>query len=177
MSTDTTRHALLDEVYAQLPFAPVRGAGCFIEDAAGRRVLDLYGGHAVAALGYAHPKLTAAIQRQAAQLVFQTNAVPLEIRTLAAEKLATIAPETMTRVFFVNSGTEANENALRLALKLTGRDKIVALEHGFHGRTAAAGAVTHGAAKSWYGFPRAPFDVEFVRRRSYTRPSTPRRPP
>lgn len=157
-------HALLDEVYAQLPFAPVRGRGVFIEDAAGRRVLDFYGGHAVAALGYAHPRLTAAIQRQAEELVFQTNALPLEIRSLAAEKLADLAPAALERVLFVNSGTEANENALRLAIKLTGRTKVVALEHGFHGRTAAAGAVTHGAAASWYGFVRAPFDVEFVPR-------------
>jgi len=68
------------------------------------------------------------------------------------------------RVFFVNSGAEANENALRLALKVTGRTKVVAIEHSFHGRTAAAGAVTYGAAKTWYGFPRTPFDVQFVPR-------------
>lgn len=164
MNDVATRHALLDEVYAQLPFTPVRGAGVFIEDDAARRVLDLYGGHAVAALGYAHPRLTAAIRRQAEQLVFQTNAVPLAVRSLAAEKLAAIAPANTPRVFFVNTGAEANENALRLAIRLTGRSRVVALEHGFHGRTAAAGAVTHGAAASWYGFPRTPFDVEFVPR-------------
>lgn len=164
MSAPASPHALLDEVYAQLPFRPARGQGVFLEDSSGRRVLDLYGGHAVAALGYAHPKLTAAIQRQAAQLVFQSTAVPLDVRSLAADKLAEFAPAAMERVFFVNSGTEANENALRLAIKLTGRGKVVALEHGFHGRTAAAGAVTYGAAKSWYAFPRAPFDVEFVPR-------------
>jgi acetylornithine/succinyldiaminopimelate/putrescine aminotransferase len=67
-------------------------------------------------------------------------------------------------VFFVNSGAEANENALRLAFKVTGRTKVVAMEHSFHGRTAAAAAVTYGAAKTWYGFPRAPFDVQFVPR-------------
>jgi acetylornithine/succinyldiaminopimelate/putrescine aminotransferase len=67
------------------------------------------------------------------------------------------------RVFFVNSGAEANENALRLALKITGRAKVVAMEHSFHGRTAAAAAVTWGS-QSWYGFPRTPFDVQFVPR-------------
>jgi acetylornithine/succinyldiaminopimelate/putrescine aminotransferase len=67
-------------------------------------------------------------------------------------------------VFFVNSGAEANENALRLAFRATARTKVVAMEHSFHGRTAAAAAVTYGAAKSWYGFPRAPFDVVFVPR-------------
>ncbi len=73
-------------------------------------------------------------------------------------------------MFFVSTGAEANENALKLALRITGRRKIVAVEGSFHGRTAAAGAVTWGAAQKWYGFPHAPFDVEFV-------PQGPRRPP
>lgn len=156
--------ALLDEVYSTLPFAPVTGQGVYIEDAQGRRVLDLYGGHAVAVLGYAHPRLTAAIERQARELLFQSNAVPLAIRNRAADKLAEFAPNRVGRVFFVNSGAEANENALRLSLKLTGRNKIVAVEHGFHGRTAAAGAVTWGAREKWYAFPRTPMDVVFVPR-------------
>ena len=67
-------------------------------------------------------------------------------------------------MYFVISGAEANENALRLALQTTGRKKIVALEHGFHGRTAAAGAVTWGARERWYGFPNTPMDVTFVPR-------------
>jgi acetylornithine/succinyldiaminopimelate/putrescine aminotransferase len=70
----------------------------------------------------------------------------------------------MRRVFVVNSGAEANENALKLAFKVTGRSKVVAMEHSFHGRTAAAAAVTYGSMKSWYGFPRTPFDVAFVPR-------------
>jgi acetylornithine/succinyldiaminopimelate/putrescine aminotransferase len=67
-------------------------------------------------------------------------------------------------VFFVNSGAEANENALKIALKITGVKKVVAVEGSFHGRTAAAGAVTWGAQKKWYGFPRTPFDVQFIPR-------------
>jgi acetylornithine/succinyldiaminopimelate/putrescine aminotransferase len=156
--------AHLNEVYPMLPFTPVRGHGVTLEDAAGRRVLDLYGGHAVAALGYGHPDLSEAIARASRDLVFQTNALPLKVRDEAADKLAAFGPPSLNRVFFVNSGAEANENALRLALKTTGRGKIVAMEHSFHGRTAAAGAVTYGAAKSWYGFPRTPFDVAFVPR-------------
>lgn len=156
--------AHLSEVYALLPFEPVRGKGVHLYDESGRRVLDLYGGHAVAVLGYGHPRLTAAIADQAARMIFQTNAVPLRIRDEAARKLAEIAPPGLTRVFFVNSGGEANENALRIALKLTGRRKVVALEHGFHGRTAAAAAVSYGSAARWYGFPRTPMDVEFVPR-------------
>jgi acetylornithine/N-succinyldiaminopimelate aminotransferase len=155
--------AHLDEVYPTLPFTPVKGTGTWLEDADGRRVLDFYGGHAVAALGYGHPRLTEAICRQASTLHFQSNVLPLAVRDEAADKLASFAPTGLDRVFFVNSGAEANENALRLALVTTGRSKIVAIEHGFHGRTAAAGAATWGA-KKWYGFPRTPFDVVFVPR-------------
>jgi acetylornithine/succinyldiaminopimelate/putrescine aminotransferase len=156
--------AHLNEVYPMLPFTPVRGVGVYLENAAGRRVLDLYGGHAVAALGYGHRDLSEALARQSRELVFQTNALPLKVRDEAAEKLAAFGPPGLGRVFFVNSGAEANENALRLALKVTGRPKVVAMEHSFHGRTAAAAAVTYGAVKSWYGFPRTPFDVVFVPR-------------
>ncbi len=156
--------AHLNEVYPMLPFTPVRGVGVYLENAAGRRVLDLYGGHAVAALGYGHRDLSEALARQSRDLVFQTNALPLKVRDEAAEKLAAFGPPGLGRVFFVNSGAEANENALRLAFKVTGRSKIVAIEGSFHGRTAAAAAVTLGAAKTWYGFPRTPFDVQFVPR-------------
>jgi acetylornithine/succinyldiaminopimelate/putrescine aminotransferase len=164
MHATRTGNAHLDEVYPMLPFEPVSGRGVWLEDAAGRRVLDFYGGHAVALLGYGHPKLTQALSEQAAKLHFQSNVVPLKVRDVAAQKLADFAPRSLERVFFVNSGAEANENALRIALKLTGRKKVVAIEHGFHGRTAGAAAVTWGAQKKWYGFPRAPMDVSFVPR-------------
>ena len=160
--------AHLNEVYPMLPFTPVRGQGVHLENAAGRRVLDFYGGHAVAALGYAHRELSETIARASRDLVFQTNALPLSVRDEAANKLAAFGPPGLGRVFFVNSGAEANENALRLAFKVTGRSKVVAMEHSFHGRTAAAAAVTYGAMKSWYGFPRTPFDVAFVPRNDVT---------
>jgi acetylornithine/succinyldiaminopimelate/putrescine aminotransferase len=156
--------AVLIPVYGQLAFVPERASGCDIITTSGRRILDLYGGHAVAALGYGHPGLTRAIARQSERLLFQSNAVALEVRAKAAEMLAAIAPDNLDRVFFVNSGAEANENALRIACMATGRGKILAITHGFHGRTAAAGAVTWNAAESWYGFPRTPFDVEFIPR-------------
>ena len=150
-------------VYGQLPFVPVRAAGCDIVTDDGRRILDLYGGHAVAALGYSHPRLSEAIQRQSRELLFQSNAVALDIRAQAAEALTSIAPGNLNRAFFVNSGAEANENALRMALVTTGRKKILSITHGFHGRTAGAGAVTWNSAK-WYGFPNTPFDVDFIPR-------------
>ncbi|MDH3266721.1 MAG: aminotransferase class III-fold pyridoxal phosphate-dependent enzyme, partial [Gammaproteobacteria bacterium] len=150
-------------VYGQLPFVPERAAGCDIITSDGRRILDLYGGHAVAALGYGHARLTRAISKQCTRLIFQSNAVALDIRARAAEKLLGIAPDEMRRVFFVNSGAEANENALRMACVVTNRSKVLAVTQGFHGRTAAAGAVTWNSDK-WYGFPYKPFDVDFIPR-------------
>lgn len=150
-------------VYGQLPFVPERASGCDIFSQDGRRILDLYGGHAVAALGYGHPKLVAAIQEQSNRLLFQSNAVALDIRAEAAEKLLRVAPPGLERVFFVNSGAEANENALRLACMATGRSKVLAITHGFHGRTAAAAAVTWNSDR-WYGFPDKPFSVDFITR-------------
>jgi len=160
--------AHLDEVYPLLPFEPVRGEGAWLEDASGRRVLDMYGGHAVAALGYGHPALTEAVSRQAATMIFQSNAARLDVRDRAADKLAAFAGSGLTRVFFVNSGAEANENALRLAFRATGRRQIVAIEHGFHGRTAAAAAASYGSDRGWYGFPELPFEVSFVPRDDIT---------
>jgi len=149
-------------VYDQVPFAPVRGEGVWLWDATGRRVLDLWGGHAVALLGHAHPRLLAALHEQAAKLLFQSNALPLPIRELAAARLAAFAPAGLSRVFFVNSGAEANENALLLAFRSTGRQRVVAVEGAFHGRTAAAAAISWG--KHRHGFPRPPLDVTFVPR-------------
>ncbi len=151
-------------VYAQLPLQPVAGEGVFLLTRDGRRILDMYGGHAVACLGYGHPRLTAAISEQAQRLLFQSNVVPLEVRARAARALANFAPPGLDRVFLVNSGAEANENALRIACRRTGRERVIALEGAFHGRSGACGAVTWGAAKGWYGFPRLPFEVSFVSR-------------
>jgi len=150
-------------VYAHMPFEPVAGNGVTLTTRDGRTLLDLYGGHAVALLGYNHPRLVAALATQARTLFFQSNVVPLAVRARAARRLLGFAPPGLTRAFLVNSGAEANENALRLALRATGRSRVVALEGAFHGRTAAAAAVSHGSGK-WYGFPRAPFDVTFVPR-------------
>ncbi len=150
-------------VYGQLPFVPESATGCDIITSDGRRILDLYGGHAVAALGYGHPKLVRAVSEQSARLLFQSNAVALEVRARAAEKLTAIAPQDLCRAFFVNSGAEANENALRMACVVTGRQKVLAITHSFHGRTAAAGAVTWNSG-NWYGFPDRPFNVDFIPR-------------
>jgi acetylornithine/succinyldiaminopimelate/putrescine aminotransferase len=150
-------------VYPQLPFVPVRGEGCDLLTASGRRILDLYGGHAVACLGYGHPDLTRAIEQQSERLLFQSNAVALDVRAEAAQKLVEVAPASLARAFFVNSGAEANENALRMAIVATQRSRVLAVTGGFHGRTAAAAAVTW-KSDNWYGFPHKPFDVDFIPR-------------
>jgi acetylornithine/succinyldiaminopimelate/putrescine aminotransferase len=155
----------LAQVFAQYPIEVVSADGVWLNTRDGRRILDLYGGHAVAALGYGHPRWLAALERQAGEVLFQSNAVPMEVRKRAAAKLVEFSGLPLDTVFFVNSGAEANENALRLACRITGRGHVVAIEGSFHGRTAAAAAVTWGAAGKWYGFPRTPFDVSFVPRR------------
>jgi acetylornithine/N-succinyldiaminopimelate aminotransferase len=153
------------QVYAQTPIEPVSGRGVMLRTRDGRELIDFYGGHAVAVLGYGHPRVLAALNAQAAELFFQSNVVPLAVRARAAQKLLEFGPAGFAAAFLVNSGAEANENALKLAIRHTGRGHVVALHGAFHGRTAAAAAVSHGAGDSavgWYGLPRAPFDVTFV---------------
>jgi len=156
----------LAPVFSQYPLEVEGAEGVWLHTRDGRRILDLYGGHAVAALGYGHPGWSAALAEQARTLCFQSNAVPLAVRQRAAARLIGFSRLDLASVFFVNSGAEANENALKMAFGITHRSHVVAIEHSFHGRTAAAGAVTWGAASKWYGFPRAPFDVSFLPRRA-----------
>jgi acetylornithine/N-succinyldiaminopimelate aminotransferase len=154
----------LAQVFAQYPIEIAHGDGVWLHARDGRKILDFYGGHAVAGLGYGHPRWLAALSAQARQMAFQTNALHVGVRERAAARLAKFVGLGLDTVFWINSGAEANENALKLAFKITGRGKAVALEQGWHGRTAAAGAVTWGAGGKWYGFPRTPFDVDFAPR-------------
>jgi len=155
----------LAPVFAQYPLEVASAQGVWLTNTRGERVLDLYGGHAVVGLGYRHPAWTAALARQAEACNFQTNAVAMPVRARAAERLVRFSQLPFASVFFVNSGAEANENALKIALRQSGRRHIAAIEGSFHGRTAAAGAVTWGAREKWYGFPRTPFNVSFIPRR------------
>jgi acetylornithine/succinyldiaminopimelate/putrescine aminotransferase len=158
-------HDYLAPVFAQYPLQVARGEGVWLVTPEGRRVLDLYGGHAVAALGYGHKGWTRALTEQAQAVNFQSNAVPMDVRLRAAQRLIAFSALPFESVFFVNSGAEANENALKMAFTMNpGREEVVALEMSFHGRTAAAAALTWGAKDKWYGFPRLPFDVTFIPR-------------
>jgi acetylornithine/N-succinyldiaminopimelate aminotransferase len=128
--------------YSKFPAAIVRGEGSFVFDAEGRRFLDLYGGHAVALAGHCHPRIVDAIRVQAGRLLFYSNVVSNDVRARAVTRLAALAPKGLAKVFLCNSGTEANETALKLARKHTGRMRVVAMADGFHGRTLGSLAVT-----------------------------------
>ncbi len=132
--------------YKKFPFVIERGEDVWVYTSEGARYLDLYGGHAVVSTGHSHPRIVKAISDQAARLIFYSNLVYNDARAHAARKLIEIAPDLLTKTFFVNSGTEANENAMKIARMLTGRDKIISFEGGFHGRTPGSVSAT-GLAK------------------------------
>ena len=108
--------------YKKMPIVAERGEGVWIYTSDGEKYLDLYGGHAVAGTGHSHPHVVAAIQAQAEKLLFYSNLVYSEARARAAEKLVSVAPPELTKAFFCNSGTEANENAMRMARMTTARE-------------------------------------------------------
>jgi acetylornithine/N-succinyldiaminopimelate aminotransferase len=131
--------------YSVFPVRPVAGRGSWLIDEVGTEWLDAYGGHAVASTGHSHPSVVRAIAAQAEKLLFYSTAAAHDNRERLAEALVARCPAPLSRVFFCNSGAEANENALHLARKVTGRRAVVSLEGGWHGRTAACLAVTDGA--------------------------------
>jgi acetylornithine/succinyldiaminopimelate/putrescine aminotransferase len=132
--------------YPPYPFPVVGGAGDRIYDDQGREYLDLYGGHCVCLTGHSHPRVVDAIVAQARELVFYSTAARLPVRDAAAGALVDFAPAGLVSAFFCNSGAEANENALKLALKRTGRRRFVAFRGGWHGRTTLALSVTDDPA-------------------------------
>lgn len=132
--------ALLD-VYPRLALDLVRAEGIVLHTSDGREVLDLYGAHAVCPLGHAHPALHEALTRQHATLDFYSNSLHMRIQESAAEAVIGDSAH-LAHVHFVNSGTEANESAIHLARRLTGRSRIVTLDNSFHGRTLGSLSVT-----------------------------------
>ena len=137
-----------------------RGEGVHLWDADGNRYTDLLSGLAVNALGHGHPAVTAAITAQLGQLGHVSNFFASEQQVRLAERLAAFTGAERTRVFFTNSGTEANEAAFKIT-RLTGRTRIVAMDGAFHGRTMGALAIT---ANEKYRAPFEPLpgDVTFV---------------
>lgn len=131
------------ETYAAFPFVLDRGSGDRVHAEDGAEYFDWYGGHCVTSTGHAHPRVIAAISEQAGKLLFYSAAARLRVREQAAQALIDyLAGSGAASVFFCNSGAEANENALKLAIKQTGRTGLVSFDGGWHGRTLLALSVT-----------------------------------
>jgi acetylornithine/N-succinyldiaminopimelate aminotransferase len=131
----------LFDVYHKLPLTLVSGNGAHVSDENGKQYLDFYGGHAVISIGHQHPRFVERISSQLAQLAYYSNAVELPVQQELAAKMAGASGYPNHRVFLCNSGAEANENALKVASQVTGKQKVIAFEGSFHGRTAAALAI------------------------------------
>ncbi|MBQ2367525.1 MAG: aminotransferase class III-fold pyridoxal phosphate-dependent enzyme [Bacteroidaceae bacterium] len=135
----------LYNVYPLFDINIVKGEGCRVWDDKGTEYLDLYGGHAVISIGHAHPHYVESISSQVAKLGFYSNSVINTLQTAVAEKLGRLSGYEDYSAFFVNSGAEANENALKLASFTNGRTRVISFKKSFHGRTSLAVEVTDNA--------------------------------
>lgn len=132
----------LFDVYPLFDIEIDRGKGCHVYDNHGTEYLDLYGGHAVISVGHCHPEIVKAIDEQASKLMFYSNSVINPLQQKLADKLGKASGYDDYQLFLVNSGAEANENALKLASFHTGKSRVIAYGKSFHGRTSAAVEVT-----------------------------------
>ena len=132
----------LYDVYPLFDVNIVKGEGCKVWDNKGNEYLDLYGGHAVISIGHAHPKYVDMISRQVATLGFYSNSVINTLQQRVAHKLGKISGYEDYNLFFINSGAEANENALKLSSFKNGKRRVIAFKKAFHGRTSLAVEVT-----------------------------------
>ena len=135
----------LYNVYPLFNINIVKGEGCKVWDDKGTEYLDLYGGHAVISIGHAHPHYVECISSQVQKLGFYSNSVINTLQTAVAEKLGRLSGYEDYSAFFVNSGAEANENALKLASFTNGRTRVISFKKSFHGRTSLAVEVTDNA--------------------------------
>ena len=133
----------LFDVYPLFDINIFKGEGTKVWDEKGQEYLDLYGGHAVISIGHCHPHYTAAITKQLNALGFYSNSVINKLQVTLAERLGKISGYDDYQFFLINSGAEANENALKLASFTNGRKRVLALEKSFHGRTSLAVEVTN----------------------------------
>ncbi|OUO54269.1 aspartate aminotransferase family protein [Parabacteroides sp. An277] len=132
----------LFDVYPLFNIEIVQGKGCHVYDKEGNEYLDLYGGHAVISVGHSHPTYVKAISEQVAKLGFYSNSVINSLQQTLADKLGVACGYDEYALFLINSGAEANENALKLASFHNGKRRVLAFKHSFHGRTSAAVRVT-----------------------------------
>ena len=132
----------LYDVYPLFDVNIVKGEGCKVWDDKGTEYLDLYGGHAVISIGHAHPKYVKKISNQVATLGFYSNSVINTLQQNVAEQLGRISGYEDYNLFFINSGAEANENALKLSSFKNGKKRVIAFKKAFHGRTSLAVEIT-----------------------------------
>lgn len=132
----------LFDVYPLFDINIVKGKGCKVWDDKGNEYLDLYGGHAVISIGHCHPHYVEMIQKQAAELGFYSNSVINKLQQQLAERMGEVSGYEDYSLFLINSGAEANENALKLASFHTGKKRVISFSKSFHGRTSAAVRVT-----------------------------------
>ena len=133
----------LFDVYPLFDVNIVKGRGCHVWDDKGTEYLDLYGGHAVISIGHSHPHYVEQISRQVAQLGFYSNSVVNRLQQTFAARLGKVCGYDDYSLFLVNSGAEANENALKLASFHNGRSRVLSISKAFHGRTSLAVEVTN----------------------------------
>ena len=133
----------LYDVYPLFDINIVKGKGCHVWDDKGQEYLDLYGGHAVISIGHAHPHYVDMISRQVAELGFYSNSVINKLQQELADRLGELSGYDDYQFFLINSGAEANENALKLASFYNGRTRVLVQEKAFHGRTSLAVEATH----------------------------------
>lgn len=133
----------LFDVYPLFDVNIVKGKGCKVWDEKGQEYLDLYGGHAVISIGHAHPHYIEKITEQVSNLGFYSNSVINKLQVELAERLGRISGYDDFQLFLINSGAEANENALKLASFTNGRKRVLSCEKAFHGRTSLAVEVTN----------------------------------
>lgn len=124
--------------YSRMDVAFERGEGCYLYDTEGKQYLDTVAGIAVCSLGYSHPEWVKAMRDQVSHLVHVSNLYYVKEQAMLAQRMNTITPDVITRSLFVNSGAEANEGALKTAVRYTGRHKVLSALNGFHGRTSAS---------------------------------------
>ncbi|MBQ8050325.1 MAG: aminotransferase class III-fold pyridoxal phosphate-dependent enzyme [Bacteroidaceae bacterium] len=128
----------LFDVYPLFNISITRGQGCYVWDEGGQQYLDLYGGHAVISIGHAHPHYVESISQQVSRLGFYSNSVINPLQQQLAHRLGHASGYEDYQLFLINSGAEANENALKLASFHTGRTRILTAQKAFHGRTSLA---------------------------------------
>ena len=133
----------LFDVYPLFDVNIVQGKGCHVWDDKGQEYLDLYGGHAVISIGHAHPHYVEAISKQVAKLGFYSNSVINKLQQEVADRLGAMCGYDDYQLFLINSGAEANENALKLASFYNGRTRVISFAKAFHGRTSLAVEVTN----------------------------------